>query len=91
MKSLSQRKSLSVSDARSDSATAHIIDQALGMQVCFGTKCAADFLRDNSADIDMVLRVLTRPDLRRKTPAPGLFQLRMYGSVPSIAYRHTHA
>ena len=86
-----QRENSSLTDARSDLFTSRLIDQALGLQICFGTKCAAEFLRDNGVDIDVVMRILTRPDLRRKACAPGLFQLRRYGSVPSIAYRHTHA
>ena len=75
---------------RRDFATARTIDQTLGVQACYGTYCAAVLLRNKEVPFTVALRVLTRPGQLRKPSPPDMLGPRMYGSVATVAYRHTH-
>ena len=75
---------------RKDHDTARTIDQCIGIQNCYGTFCAAMLLRGKGVDIELALRVLTKPSLRRPIQEVDLLEPRMYGAVSAISYRHTH-
>ncbi len=75
---------------RRDFVNARTIDQTLGVQACYGTYCAAVLLRNKGISFSVALRVLTRPGHLRTPPPPSMLEPRMFGSVPSVAYRHTH-
>ena len=75
---------------RKDHDTARTIDQCIGIQTCYGTYCAAVLLRGKGVDIELALRVLTKPSLRRPVQQVDLLEPRMYGVVSAISYRHTH-
>ncbi len=77
-------------DQRRDFATARTVDQTLGVQVCYGTYCAAVLLRNKGFSIGVALRVLTRPAQLRTPLPPNLLEPRLYGSVQCVAYRHTY-
>ena len=76
---------------RIDSARAKLIEHALMIQSCHGTYFAARLLHSKGISINIALRTLTRPDQHRKQVQPALLAPRLYGSVPSIVYRHTCA
>ena len=76
---------------RSDSASASIIEHALVVQSCHGTYYAARLLHSKGISLVTALRLLTRPDRQRRPAQPALLAPRMYGSVPSMVYRHTWA
>ena len=74
---------------RSDSASASIIEHALVVQACHGTYYAARLLHSKGIGLVTALRLLTRPDRQRRQVQPALLAPRLYGSVPSMMYRHT--
>lgn len=51
---------------RVDFATAAIINQGISYQDKYGTSSAATYLYSNGVDIDVAIRVLSRPWERRK-------------------------
>lgn len=75
---------------RRDFASARTIDQTLGVQACYGTYCAAVLLRNKGVAFSVALRVLTRPEQLRTPVPPDMLEPRLFGSVASVAYRHTH-
>jgi hypothetical protein len=76
---------------RSDNASASIIEHALVVQSCHGTYYAARLLHNKGISLATALRLLTRPALQRRSQQAALLAPRMYGSVPSMTYRHTWA
>jgi hypothetical protein len=78
------------SDNANANANANIIEHALVIQSCHGTYFAARLLHSKGISISVALRTLTLPNQQRKQVQLKLSEPRMYGSVPSMAYRHTH-
>lgn len=58
---------------RTDWKTAAIVDRGIQLQEIFGTKLAAEYLNFHKVNMDVTIRVLTRPWERRSGPhAKGL-------------------
>lgn len=74
---------------RTDTTSAKIIDQSLGVQACYGTFHAARLLRTKDIPIHIALRVLLRTSPQRPLSANAPLQLRHYGLGRALAYSHT--
>ncbi len=51
--------------ARQDWTSARFVEEGITIQVVYGTRYAADFLKNRMIDIDVALRVLLNPSQRR--------------------------
>jgi hypothetical protein len=57
--------------SRCDRETAEIVEKGVALQEVCGTRCAAEFLKYRMISMDVVVRVLLRPEERRHAnPAP---------------------
>ena len=54
-----------LSNRRNDKVKAAVVDKGVQLQERVGTVLAAQFLKNNNVNIDVVLRVLNRPKGRR--------------------------
>lgn len=51
--------------ARQDWTSARFVEEGITIQVVYGTRHAADFLKNRMIDINVALRVLLNPEQRR--------------------------
>jgi hypothetical protein len=74
---------------RGDFSTTDAVERCLTLQALFGTLFAASLMRTHKVEIDVAMRVLVRPRLRRPQPR-NMFVPRTYISPPPLIYCHTH-
>lgn len=55
--------------ARQDWTSARFVEEGITIQVVYGTRYAAAFMKNRMIDIDVALRVLLNPAQRRNHPA----------------------
>lgn len=51
---------------RTDSQASAVVDQGIVVQESFNTVCAVEYLKSNNVSPDVIARVLSHPEQRRK-------------------------